>query len=101
MSTRAWQCAAVGLLLTAGGFAQVFEEPIRIKAAGDYIKTEVGHSAPYMYDFDGDGVRDLLVGQFGGGKLRVYRNKGTAGQPDYEAIRWFKAAGEIATVPAS
>lgn len=100
MSAGAWQSAAVGVLLAASGFAQVFEKPVRIKAAGECIKTEIGHSAPYMYDFDGDGVRDLLVGQFGSGKLRIYRNKGTARQPDYEEVRWFKAAGEVATVPA-
>ncbi len=101
MAIRAFQGAAAGLVLAATVFAQSFEKPVRVKAAGDFITTQVGHSAPYVYDFDGDGVRDLLVGQFGGGKLRIYRNAGTNKKPNYEAHQWFMAAGAIATVPAS
>ncbi len=101
MATRTVRGAAAGLVLAATVFAQSFEKPVRVKAAGDFITTQIGHSAPYVYDFDGDGVRDLLVGQFGGGKLRIYRNAGTNKKPNYEAHQWFMAAGAIATVPAS
>jgi hypothetical protein len=87
-------------LLAAAVLAQEFEPPVRLKAADKYIATEIGHSAPYVYDFDRDGVRDLLVGQFGDGKLRIYRNAGTNAKPRYEAVRWFQAGGTIATVPA-
>ena len=90
----------VTLGLAAAADAQSFEKPFRLKAAGAFIQTEVGHSAPYVYDIDGDGVRDLLVGQFGGGKLRIYRNEGTDDQPVYAAHKWFEAGGAVATVPA-
>lgn len=43
--------------------------PVRIEAAGKPIDTDTGHAAPFVGDFDGDGVRDLLVGQFGDGIL--------------------------------
>jgi hypothetical protein len=56
-------------------------EPVRIEAAGKPIDTEVGHAHPLVADFDGDGVRDLLVGQFGEGILWIYRNEGTDAAP--------------------
>ncbi|HET6164471.1 MAG TPA: hypothetical protein VFG37_12440, partial [Planctomycetota bacterium] len=39
--------------------------PVRIEAGGAPIDTEIGHAAPFVGDFDEDGVNDLLVGQFG------------------------------------
>ena len=44
-------------------------EPVRLEAAGKPIDTEIGHAAPFVCDFDGDGLKDLLVGQFGDGIL--------------------------------
>ena len=89
--------AAVAAVAVAGDF----EKPVRIEADGKVITTDVGHSAPYVYDFDGDGKRDLLVGQFGEGKLRIYRNVGTNAKPVYKGMAWFMAGGQIAKVPAS
>ncbi len=74
--------------------------PVRIEAAGKPIDTEVGHAAPFVYDFDGDGVKDLLVGQFGGGILTIYRNEGTNAQPKLAAGVRFKAGGKDGTVPS-
>jgi hypothetical protein len=73
--------------------------PFRIEADGKPIDTDTGHASPFMVDFDGDGVRDLLVGQFSGGKLRIYRNLGTDTQPKFGALAWFNAGGKEATVP--
>ena len=42
-------------------------EGMRLEAGGTPIDVSVGHAAPYVLDFDGDGVRDLLVGEFGEG----------------------------------
>jgi len=74
--------------------------PVRIEAAGSPIDTDTGHAAPFVGDFDGDGTADLLVGQFGEGKLRIYRNRGTAAEPDLEEHQWFKAGAELGRVPA-
>ena len=80
--------------------AQQFEAPIRLMADGKPIDVDVGHAQPYGADFDGDGVRDLLVGQFGEGRLRIYKNTGTDQEPKFGKFEWFQAGGEIASVKA-
>jgi hypothetical protein len=50
-------------------------------------------------DFDGDGVKDLLVGQFGDGILWVYRNVGTNAAPKLAAGVKFKEGKEDGRVP--
>ena len=37
-------------------------KPVRLEAAGKPIDTEIGHAAPFVCDFDGDALKDLLVG---------------------------------------
>jgi hypothetical protein len=73
--------------------------PVRLQAAGKPIDTDVGHAAPFVGDFDGDGVKDLLVGQFGDGVLWVYRNVGTDANPRYAAGVKFKGGGKDGRVP--
>ncbi len=86
-----------GLCAAAG---DVFEKPVALMAAGAPIEGHVGHLAPFVCDWDGDRVRDLLVGQFGGGQLAVYANAGTETEPDFEAAQWFQAGGTIGRIPA-
>lgn len=85
---------------TANATAQGFEPPFRLEAEGKPIDVEIGHAAPYLYDFDGDGVRDLLVGQFGQGRCRIYKNEGTATAPKFSKFEWFQAGGDVASVKA-
>ena len=63
--------------------------PVRLEAGGAPIDTEVGHAAPFVGDFDEDGVNDLLVGQFGGGVLWICRNEGTNAAPKLaKPVKW-------------
>ncbi|NOG52787.1 MAG: hypothetical protein HND57_00400 [Planctomycetes bacterium] len=99
---------AVGTVFACGAMAgsaptddSLFEAPARLKAGDGYIDTDVGHAAPYLYDFNRNGKDDLLVGQFGEGKLRIYLNRGSNAEPVYGAdFQWFKADHEFGTVPS-
>ncbi len=92
---------AVSFALVLGcAAAQGLAAPVRIEAAGAPIDVDVGHAAPYVVDWDGDGNRDLLVGQFGEGMLRVYRNTGSEAKPSFGAHEWFVAGGKPATIAA-
>jgi hypothetical protein len=74
--------------------------PVRLEAAGKPIDTAVGHAAPCVADFDGDGVPDLLVGQFGEGKCWIYHNAGTAAAPRLAGGRLFAAGADNGRVPS-
>ncbi|MGE0529593.1 MAG: hypothetical protein AB7P49_21280 [Bdellovibrionales bacterium] len=64
--------------------------PTLLKAGGTAINVDIGHAAPFFADVDGDGKKDLLVGQFGDGKLRIYPNQVSSGLPQFEKFTWFE-----------
>ena len=83
------------LLFLAGGIAwaegsapaEQLRPPEKILAGGEAIDVEIGHAAPHVADLDGDGLPELLVGQFGSGMLRIYRNVGTGVKPRFEKLK--------------
>lgn len=88
---------AMGLAGIAGELAA----PVQLMADGKPLDVGgTGYAAPFMSDFDGDGVRDLWVGEFRKGKLRVYRNKGSNAEPQFGAYEWFKDGADTGRVPA-
>src|SRR5262245_2573850 len=88
-----------GLARAAADPARELAPPVRLEAAGKPIDTDIGHAAPFVADFDGDGVPDLLVGQFGDGILWVYRNEGTAKEVRLAAGVKFKDGADDGRVP--
>ena len=90
---------AAVFIMAAAVHAQHFEPPVRLHAAGEPIDTTVGHAAPYTCDWDGDGVQDLLVGQFGEGILWIYHNEGTNESPKFAAGKQFKEGSDDGRVP--
>jgi len=96
--------------------------PIVLRAGGELIDVTTGHAAPYVLDLDGDGVRDLLVGEYGSGRfpaerlseetrenskglaegrLRFYRNVGTNTKPRYEDFEYLKDGDENLSLPVT
>jgi hypothetical protein len=68
-----------------------------MKADGVPVRVESpGWACPGWADLDGDGKKDLLVGQFNGGKIRVYKNTGDNKLAPGE---WLKADGDDAQIP--
>ena len=82
--------------------------PIRILADGKPIEAITGHAAPFVVDYDGDGVRDLVVGMFGndskgpqGGAARIYKNVGSNKEPRFGAFTTLLADGKPALMESS
>jgi hypothetical protein len=129
MTTAPIRCV-LGVLLAsavltpeASAQAGELQPPVRILAGDKPIDVTTGHAAPYVLDFDGDGVKDLLVGEFGdgefpvaelpaaldegwkqpgnfvNGRLRIYRNHGTNKAPRFESFEYLQAGGGIAAIP--
>lgn len=96
---RLLAAAIASLLAAPAAFAQELGKPVRLEADGKPIDTEIGHATPALYDFDGDGKRDLLVGQFGGGKMKIFRNLGTNAAPRFGPEEFLKANGTVVTTP--
>jgi hypothetical protein len=100
---RYWLSLLGGLAaatLAAAADPGALAPPIKLPAGGKPIDVDIGHAAPFHADFDGDGARDLLVGQFGDGKLRVYRNVGTDSEPRFDKFDWFRAGANPGKVPS-
>jgi hypothetical protein len=77
--------------------ATEFEKPVRLMGGDKAVRVESpGYAAPCWADVDGDGNKDLLVGQFSKGKLRFYKN---LGQGKLATGQWLKADGKVAEVP--
>ncbi len=83
----------------SGSSTTPFESPIRLKVNDKFIDTGSawGHSSPCIADVDGDGLDDLIVGDFGG-KFDIYRNTGTNKSPTYVQAGPMQASGVTAEV---
>lgn len=77
-----------------------FEAPFRVRAGEDYISVDKCHAAPVYEDIDGDGLKELLVGQFQEGRIRLYPNYGTNAAPVFKEFEWLKAGDEVLKLPA-
>lgn len=96
---RFMTCAMMLCCAASIANATEFESPRRLTAGtkSDFIQVEVpGYAAPCWFDVDGDGKKDLVVGQFSSGKMKFYKNLGNA---TFAEGSWMKADGKVAEVP--
>ncbi|TVR45156.1 MAG: hypothetical protein EA402_05000 [Planctomycetota bacterium] len=77
-----------------------FEEPFKVMIGNEPIDVPVGHAAPFMADMTGNGLPDLLVGQFGQGRVRLFPNVGEPGAPRFREWSYLEADGAPAAVRA-
>ncbi|GIK52335.1 MAG: hypothetical protein HPKKFMNG_00364 [Planctomycetes bacterium] len=91
--------AAIGPSLAAA--TAQFEAPQKVMAGGKAIEVEQpGYASPCLADMDGDGVPDLLVGQFNRGKIGVYKGlRAKDGKLSFGERSWLQAGGADAEVP--
>ena len=97
MIASAWFLAAVCAAEEAPGEGALFHPPVRLMGGEAFVRVErPGYASPCWGDVTGDGEPDLLVGQFAGGKIRVYEHLGDG---ELGEGQWLRAEGEIAEVP--
>jgi hypothetical protein len=82
---------------TAACSAADFADPVRLKAGDAAVRVESpGYAFPCWTDIDGDGKKELLVGQFNKGKIKVYKHLGAQ---KFAPGDWLQAEGSVAEVP--
>ena len=76
--------------------------PVRLKADGEPIDigklSSIAHAGPWIADVDGDGDRDLLVGDFPG-YFWFFENTGSDKTPAYTSKGKLQAGGQDAKTP--
>jgi hypothetical protein len=75
-------------------------EPVKLADGKGFVDADTGHSDPCVTDWNNDDKKDLLVGQFGGGKVRIYINRGTDAAPEFDGFEFLKAGKTEASVPS-
>ncbi|MHC4942521.1 MAG: FG-GAP repeat domain-containing protein [Planctomycetota bacterium] len=92
----------LALLFPAAGTPKAPElsEGMMIQAAGEAIDVQIGHLVPAVADWNNDGKKDLIIGQFAYGKIRLYLNKGTDRSPRFDKFEFMTAGGKEISLEA-
>ena len=70
-----------------------------IEASGNRI--DVGYyGAPCIADWDEDGLKDLILGQFTDGKIRFYANSGSNDSPIFTGYSFIQSDGADIKLPS-
>lgn len=64
------------------------------------VKIDVGYyGAPFVVDWDGDGLKDLVLGEFSYGKIRFYPNSDSNDSPVLTSFTYIQSSGADITLP--
>jgi len=78
--------------------APVFGPYSMMYASGGMI--DVGYyGAPCVVDWDGDGLKDLILGEFSYGKIRFYHNSDSNDSPVLTGFTYLQSGGVDITLP--
>ena len=97
-SAMAGLVLAFGLLCAAE--AAEFLPGVKIVDDGKAIVQGGSSLVPCVVDWNGDGKKDLLVGQ-SFGKIRLYLNQGTDNAPVFKSFTYLQAGGKVISLPSS
>ena len=70
-----------------------FSSPFFVQANGADLVVSSSIPDPCVIDWDGDGLKDLVIGQFSTGKIRFYPNSGTNENPVFTNYAFLQAGG--------
>jgi len=92
--------ASLWLAALCGPVRADFHPGVKIEADGNAIDVRIGHLKPWVTDWNADGKKDLILGQFMGGKVRVYLNEGTDRSPVFKRYSFLNAGGKVISLAA-
>jgi hypothetical protein len=73
------------------GYTPAFEKEVQLYCGGTPIDCTY-YGSPASYDWNGDGAKDLMVGQHGG-EIRLFLNEGTSSSPVFNSWSYMQADG--------
>lgn len=80
----------------------IFDQSTMIESSGIPISVgtgldayNLGFASPCVIDWNEDGKKDLLIGQYESGKIRYYENVGENNDPTFDGFKYLEADGEL------
>ncbi len=92
--------AALGTISAAPCAVPDLANGERLSADGVVIEMGIGHLVPTVADWNGDGKKDLIVGEFRDGAITFFPNVGTDANPKLGAGERMEAGGAPISLPA-
>ncbi len=102
VASQSFAQAPVAVVSEAAKKKPIFAEPVRLEVDGKPIDigrlSKIAHAGPCVADVDGDGDRDLVVGDFPG-YFWLFKNTGDDKKPVYTSKGKLQAGGTAAKTP--